>query len=387
MNDLAGRGYPGGSALTAGETARRRDAQWSNTCAEEATTIIPIDELEAYSAAIDTRPVRSPNTREPHYRPTRSELTQDILIPAGEFDRYAADQHAADQHAIDEHAVNAPGARRHSSVGHAEVATAHSGELDLRFIRDDEARLRSVTDAQRTRTRGKHRLATPPPALRGGRAALIAMAAGAAVAAAHLSGNDVTTPTHAAEVGKAASTIDLGPGVTAASPKSPDLSTFTSQLAVGKHFADVQARREALASRPLFVSPLPLGTYEFTSGFAMRWGSFHGGIDFAAPLGTPIHAATDGVVIEAGPASGYGNWIQIRADDGTVTMYGHMASAGVLVHQGQHVTAGDVIALVGSEGFSTGPHCHFEVWKNGTMKIDPMPWLAAHGVRLSAYVG
>ena len=68
-------------------------------------------------------------------------------------------------------------------------------------------------------------------------------------------------------------------------------------------------------------------------------------------------------------------------------MYGHMSSSGVLVQKGQHVNAGDVIALVGNEGFSFGPHVHFEVWKNGTTKIDPMPWLAQHGVRLSAYTG
>ena len=148
-----------------------------------------------------------------------------------------------------------------------------------------------------------------------------------------------------------------------------------------------QARREALARRPMFESPLPLGSYQLTSAYANRWGSFHGGIDMAAPLGTPIHAVTDGVIKEAGPASGYGNWVQLQADDGTITMYGHMSSSGVLVHAGQRVTAGDVIALVGNEGFSTGPHVHFEVWKNGNTKIDPAPWLARHGVQLANYTG
>ena len=137
----------------------------------------------------------------------------------------------------------------------------------------------------------------------------------------------------------------------------------------------------------MVVSPIKLGVYQLTSAFAPRWGTFHGGIDMAAPLGTPIHAATDGVVVAAEPASGYGHWVQVKAPDGTITMYGHMASSGVLVHEGQKVTAGDVIALVGSEGFSTGPHVHFEVWKNGKTKIDPGVWLASKGVRLSALTG
>ena len=149
----------------------------------------------------------------------------------------------------------------------------------------------------------------------------------------------------------------------------------------------ISEARKAAASRPLFDSPLPLGGYQFTSLYADRWGSFHGGLDLAAPLGTPIHAAADGVVVEAGPASGYGNWIQVKLADGTINMYGHMAASGVLVQKGQKVTAGDVIALVGNEGFSTGPHCHFEVWKNGSTKIDPAPWLAERGVRLANYGG
>ena len=82
-----------------------------------------------------------------------------------------------------------------------------------------------------------------------------------------------------------------------------------------------------------------------------------------------------------------GRTLAASSDDGTITMYGHMASSGVLVQKGQRVTAGDVIGLVGNEGFSTGPHVHFEVWKNGTTKIDPAPWLAEHGVRMSAYTG
>ncbi len=238
-----------------------------------------------------------------------------------------------------------------------------------------------------TRT-GQDRPAGPPSALKA-RTALIAVAAGAAAAAVAGSGSEAVHGADAAPAtpvpALAASTAELdGGAVTAAVPA--DMSTYGAQLAVGKQLSAAAAAREAAARRPLFSPPLA-GDYSFTSGYAMRWGSFHGGLDLAAPLGTPIHSVTDGVVINAGPASGYGNWIQVKADDGTVTMYGHMAGSGVLVSKGQHVTAGDVIGLVGSEGFSTGPHLHFEVWKNGTTKIDPAPWLARNGIRLHAYTG
>ncbi len=230
---------------------------------------------------------------------------------------------------------------------------------------------------------GKHRISAPPTTLKGGRAALVALAAGAAVAAAaQAAATDTTATTATASDG----TPDQGPGVVAGTTEA-DMTAFTRGLNQGTAIAAAESARENLKRRPLFTSPIPLGAYTFTSSFGSRWGSFHGGLDLAAPLGTPIHAAHDGTVIAAGPASGYGNWVQVRAADGTVTMYGHMSSSGVLVQKGQHVTAGDVIALVGNEGFSFGPHVHFEVWKNGTTKIDPMPWLAQHGVHLSAYTG
>nr|WP_232017160.1 M23 family metallopeptidase [Gordonia insulae] len=309
-----------------------------------------------------------------YYRPTLSEITQDILIPESEFDAYEHDE-----------PFDVDGARPDTFS-----LRSTDGDETVGHVSDEKPfRTKPASQGSSVRRGGKHRISAPPAALKGGRAALIAMAAGAAVAAVAQVGTTdttTTTPTNAANVDAAGETPDLGPGLAAATP-AKDMSTFTDQLAVGKQIAAAEAQRENLLRRPLFTSPLPLGQYQFTSTFAMRWGSFHGGIDFAAPLGTPIHAVTDGVVIEAGPASGYGNWVQVRAADGTVTMYGHMSSSGVLVQKGQHVTAGDVIALVGSEGFSTGPHCHFEVWKGGTTKIDPAPWLATHGVRLSPYVG
>lgn len=123
-----------------------------------------------------------------------------------------------------------------------------------------------------------------------------------------------------------------------------------------------------------------------SSGFGMRDGAMHNGIDLAGPLGTPLYAARDGKVIQAGPASGFGNWIILRHDvDGkrVDTVYGHMAASGVLVKLNQEVKAGEMIGRIGNEGFSTGPHLHFEIWDGGYSNIaggtgkpiDPAPYL------------
>lgn len=124
------------------------------------------------------------------------------------------------------------------------------------------------------------------------------------------------------------------------------------------------------------IAPPTQGT--FTSGFGPRWGTNHNGIDIAAPIGTPIYAAKDGVVIDSGPAQGFGNWIRIQHDDGTITTYGHMSTLSAQV--GDEVQAGDYIAGMGSEGQSTGSHLHFEVTDPSGNKVDPLPWLHAHGI-------
>jgi murein DD-endopeptidase MepM/ murein hydrolase activator NlpD len=101
---------------------------------------------------------------------------------------------------------------------------------------------------------------------------------------------------------------------------------------------------------------------------------FHPGVDFGAPLGTPIHAAGDGTVAFAGLESGYGNYTCIDHGNGIATCYGHQSV--ILVKLGDKVTKGQVIGLVGSTGYSNGPHLHFEVRINGQV-TDPLPWLIA----------
>jgi murein DD-endopeptidase MepM/ murein hydrolase activator NlpD len=108
-----------------------------------------------------------------------------------------------------------------------------------------------------------------------------------------------------------------------------------------------------------------------TSGFGMRWGRMHEGIDIAAPTGTAIHAAAAGTIIFAGVMSGYGNIVVIDHGGGIATAYGHMSAiwAG-----GGSVSQGQSIGAVGCTGHCTGPHVHFEVRVNGS-PVDPMGYL------------
>lgn len=97
---------------------------------------------------------------------------------------------------------------------------------------------------------------------------------------------------------------------------------------------------------------------------------FHAGLDFTAPQGTPIYATADGVVKTAGFSDGgYGNHVVINHGYGYETLYGHMYR--LKVRSGQRVKRGDLIGYVGNTGKSTGPHCHYEVHKNG-QKLDPV---------------
>jgi murein DD-endopeptidase MepM/ murein hydrolase activator NlpD len=121
-----------------------------------------------------------------------------------------------------------------------------------------------------------------------------------------------------------------------------------------------------------------------SSCFGFRWGALHGGVDIAAPIGTPIYAAASGTVARTGPATGFGLAVYVRGDDGAVTVYGHVNAE--YVRTGQRVVAGQLIAEVGNRGQSTGPHLHFEVHPSGAMysgQVDPVAWLRARGVSIS----
>lgn len=102
---------------------------------------------------------------------------------------------------------------------------------------------------------------------------------------------------------------------------------------------------------------------------------FHHGIDISDDYGATIVAACDGEVISSGEADGYGHWIRIDHGSGIVTIYGHEYADGLLCNVGDNVKAGDKIGLIGSDGWSTGPHCHFQVEIDGE-DIDPMACFA-----------
>ena len=108
------------------------------------------------------------------------------------------------------------------------------------------------------------------------------------------------------------------------------------------------------------------------SGYGMRWGRLHEGIDIAASTGTPIWAAAAGTVIHAGWLGGYGNLVVVDHGNGLATAYAH--ASAILVGVGQQVAQGESVALVGSTGNSSGPHLHFEVRVNG-VAVDPLLYL------------
>ncbi|PCD77661.1 M23 family metallopeptidase [Pseudothioclava arenosa] len=123
-----------------------------------------------------------------------------------------------------------------------------------------------------------------------------------------------------------------------------------------------------------FALPVHRGQFRFTSPFGQRWGRLHAGVDLAGPVGTPIYAPADGVVIKAGRESGYGNMIRIQHEFGIKTIYGHLSR--IRVKPGQKVSRGQRIGDMGNTGRSTGPHLHYEI-RMGDKPINPMKFIKA----------
>ena len=262
-------------------------------------------------------------------------------------------------------------------------------------------------------TPGVHRLPPPPAASACGRATVAAVAAGAVVAAgqtlASLASVDAPPVTVSAlqpvaqVIKDAPSLAGSGFGVNAIGgdqlagntlaigaldPASEvDVRNLAKAADIGRQLASQAALIDAaeaggatdahIVGDEVYVRP---ATGEFTSGFGGRWGTTHYGIDIANAIGTPIYAVTDGVVEDAGPASGFGLWVVLRHPDGSSSVYGHVNRMFVTV--GEKVRAGQEIAEIGNRGESTGPHLHFEVWTPDGTKINPQPWLAQHGIRV-----
>lgn len=125
---------------------------------------------------------------------------------------------------------------------------------------------------------------------------------------------------------------------------------------------------QGFASCSSLRNPIKEGDAVFTSGYGWRWGRMHNGVDLAGPVGTPIYAASNGTIKYAAWADGYGNFIELLSPEGITTGYGHLSAFNC--SEGQQVTIGQQIGEMGSTGFSTAPHLHFEV-DLGSGKIDP----------------
>lgn len=127
---------------------------------------------------------------------------------------------------------------------------------------------------------------------------------------------------------------------------------------------------------PTYVKPISGG--RLSSGFGKRSAptkgasTYHKGVDWATPTGTPVYASCGGTVVKAGWGSGYGYVVYIDHEDGKQTRYGHLSR--VLVSVGQSVKQGDKIALSGNTGVSTGPHLHFEILVNG-VQVNPLNYV------------
>jgi murein DD-endopeptidase MepM/ murein hydrolase activator NlpD len=169
-------------------------------------------------------------------------------------------------------------------------------------------------------------------------------------------------------------------------------ATLAQYHALQQESDRIAAQLRALSARPGGGAANLRGNGHFltpvhgwkSSDFGMRYDPYyrvwqlHAGVDLAAPDGTPIYAAADGQVVQAGWSGGYGNltclYHGMYQGKGLSTCYGHQSA--ILVHLGQRVARGDLIGRVGTTGASTGDHLHFEVRVNGT-PVQPLDWLNA----------
>jgi murein DD-endopeptidase MepM/ murein hydrolase activator NlpD len=166
--------------------------------------------------------------------------------------------------------------------------------------------------------------------------------------------------------------------------KAHELARLQQLRATNRRLATLIARTASSGSGQIPSGRLlwPVDGYPITAGVGWRvhpvygYRSCHTGTDIGAPTGTPAHAAAAGVVVWVQPDNGgpYGNNILIDHGNGLSTFYAHLST--FLVHQGEHVSVGQTIALTGDSGWSTGPHLHFEVHING-VPYDPMGWFGA----------
>ncbi len=169
------------------------------------------------------------------------------------------------------------------------------------------------------------------------------------------------------------------PELISAAPSNPSIYNNTFEIpvgtAVGPELPGISNPDDFLPDAPMkFTGHIWPSKGVLTSGYGPRWGRMHKGIDIAAPVGTPIVSSAPGEVISAGwNSGGFGNLVKVRHPDGSVTLYAH--NSRILVRRGQKVEQGQQIAEMGSTGFSTGPHLHYEIHPKGRGAKNPMAFL------------
>ncbi|WAL61179.1 peptidoglycan DD-metalloendopeptidase family protein [Thermocoleostomius sinensis] len=179
-------------------------------------------------------------------------------------------------------------------------------------------------------------------------------------------------------ISNATQTTPASPNLVAAAPLGsesydPLLQPITGRM-VSPDLPPLPGADTFLPEDGLFNGYIWPSTGLLTSGYGWRWGRMHQGIDIAADIGTPIYAAATGVIEFAGwNSGGYGNMVEVRHPDGSMTRYAHMNA--VYVRVGQAVRQGEQLGEMGSTGYSTGPHLHFEVHLPNQGTVNPIAYL------------
>jgi murein DD-endopeptidase MepM/ murein hydrolase activator NlpD len=229
--------------------------------------------------------------------------------------------------------------------------------------------VRQRLSSEPDRYRGRRRVQTPPRSRYAvvGAAAFVGAGIVAAGAGSAFPDAKALSPTVVHDLETASSTAqDIAARSDAADRASRDEER-------GEAATKPLSEEEALADAWL----LPLDDFTFTSGYGIRFGQLHAGIDLATAEGIPYKAIHAGKVVAAGHNGGYGYAITVQHSDGSEAIYAH--SRRLFVKAGDEVKAGQVIGLVGNTGYSYGPHLHLEIHVDGK-PVDPIPLLREHGV-------
>jgi murein DD-endopeptidase MepM/ murein hydrolase activator NlpD len=228
----------------------------------------------------------------------------------------------------------------------------------------------AVRDA---RTPSRHRMAGPCRAL------LAALAIAAVGGVAHAAGPVAGEAAPASGGGVGGPLIAAG-----AAAATADLKADQQFRNLFNTWKKLDAPHGGVISIP---SVQPVEKLAFTSNFGIRSDPFrgtaamHAGVDIPGPVGTPVYATADGIIDRAERAGGYGNMVEVDHGKGIATRYGHLSK--ILVTSGEHIHRGQLIALMGSTGRSTGPHLHYEVRIDGHA-VNPAPFLTSADYLLAA---